>query len=620
MLVNNQENVTSNRYLQFFLVLILICVSIFGAPFSLYLANSGRYLVIAEKIAAPSLFPHDPVMTAIARFKNVFYPGIGFIIKALHLNLTNIYPLMFFIYMIVKAALVLTIWKLAAEFKKSILFFVLFMTWACFPQTSPIGSEFSFANQILHNNFAELFCLLSLVFFLRKKYTLFWIGNAIALFMHSIIALDFLLCVIPAFIFLNEKAELKKQIPGILIFLAGFLAYFIWMTPPPFNSADAQIFLNTKLQKPEISPFSQKFINWILIACNFSIVFMLYYLSGTRTKNEKLIFFSVISGAVIGLVLGLVAMATHIVSLAQFQPMRVYTWVNVFIFFLMTYYLSKLIIKRSFLALLIIAYIGFLMMQSPFAYLIFPFLFVMLLTDIYYGRILKRNKPPILDKMIIIGFGLLIFGIIGLWLISNMIPIKYFRSPVPLALAGALALGLIFWLRIKTYKLFLIFIVWVAVLFGTSFRHYLYYYGSGDKKWGLDSYQPRVNDDLMTTLKWIAENTDTTSKFILAGRFENFSAGSLRSGIGRSFSSLAWVSPQTYIQTEKEAELVMTAYNKSDKTWDLNKLKNLSVKWNSRYVITENEDLNPKIPPVFSKDKFKVFDLNMADSTKKNIE
>src|SRR5665213_960117 len=254
-------------YVRILLITIFSAFAIFGAPFIYDHGNSGRYLLIVLKMTNPALFPGDAMVTNIALFKSIFYIGIGDLFKTFSLGVQYLEPFMFYIYILVKILLVLMVWRLSSTFKQSWMFFMLFMAWACFPADAPIGGESSFKNEIIHSSLAEVLCIGSLVFALRKQYTLFWTILAITLLVHSLIAIHFLMCVgLPIFI-LGGKEDIKRHVIGILIFAAGLAIYAVWFAPPAMSAEEIKIFLKAKGDYCHISPFTQEKIGWVTLFC-----------------------------------------------------------------------------------------------------------------------------------------------------------------------------------------------------------------------------------------------------------------------------------------------------------------------------------------------------------------
>src|ERR1039458_9514022 len=97
------------------------------------------------------------------------------------------------------------------------------------------------------------------------------------------------------------------------------------------SAEETQIFLKAKGDYVHISPYTQPIIGWVSLGCNLVLMFLLYRIFSNHTRAEKLFLYGIITGVVITLVLAFAAVNFHSARLAQFQPMRTFTWINIFI-------------------------------------------------------------------------------------------------------------------------------------------------------------------------------------------------------------------------------------------------------------------------------------------------
>jgi len=595
--------ISKYSFLYVLLVIIFTIISLVGIPFRYDQLSNGRYVLRVIKAADPELFPNDSVVESLNRFAGLFYIFLAKIYEITKASPQSVEQTIYILYVIAKFLLIIAILCVTRSLSHKVILFILLAAWVSYRQDGLLGGEALFENELNHSTFSEIFGLIALCFLFRQYYFYFWLLLSFSILIHPLVSAHLALCIIPVIFFINRNFQ-KENIIGLILLLFTSFLYFFLLSPPSFSGEEAQIFLNAKGTISHISPFNQNSIGWIRL-----ILLMILTLLGLKiidklTLNEKLIIWFIICGSLISITLSLIAISTKWVRLAQFQPMRIFSWVTFFIYLLLAIITVKTWYKKLMTSIILVAVFALEILRSLWA---LPFALIGIIDLLVRNYTKKRGYDvSFWDNLVIVGIISIVVVMFLLWKVSKLFsfPITTFLNPLPLGV-GIMLVGLVF-LRQGEYlkRTAILVAIIVYALLGGAIHWHLYYDTRDHPEWDASIYKARTHPDWDAVRRWCRDHTPKDARFIVAGGYGNFRALAWRTVIGEPMGALAWVDPLEYARNEKQLQKVLSTYE--DGFWNLNKLFDLAKQWNVSYIIV-NGPYKPFIQPIFQTGSFSVF-------------
>ena len=583
-------------YIGLVLVLLLGILSIWASPFRYEDDGSGRYLLKVINAADPELLADDPVADSLKRFDSAFYDILASAFQIVPANPQIIEPAMFTFYIVYKIILLILIYFLAKNLISDFRFFILLALLTFFPNPVAVGGISLFSSILRHTEIAFLFCLLALIFLLiQKHYFLFWVSISLALLAHSLVAVHFLIVVLPVYLigFRSDRPSYLVHFAGWIVFLGALTYYLFYMMPPPMSPEEGKLFLRMKGTFTHISLFNQSTFGWPKVLSLVGITLLIWWFYDKEDKNSRQLALMINWGILAAIILSLAALYTQSVRLALIQPMRIFFWVWFFTYLLFLIQAFKLIQARSVLGVLLIAAFFLILLQSMYGFVLLGFAGIYIIADCFLLKV-RPNSALDLDKwtaaIMVVLMGILFIG----WLVHRFwhLDYKFLSNLWPLYVL--FLLGLIVWsgqIRPRL-KQVLWSLVLVCVVLGASlFWH--------------DYYAQRENSDWENVRIWARENSAKDDLFITTPDLgENFRVGSFRTSLTEPMSALAWVDPLLAQKNENDVQNVKSNFR--DGKWYLKGLFEMARQRGARYVIV-NGEYSAEIEPIFQSNEISVF-------------
>lgn len=573
-------------------IIAFAILSLISNPFVYDEKNSGRYLLKVIKAADPTLFTNDPVVDSLQRFHSAFYDLLAWLFNITSAPPEMVAPVVHGLYIAGEVLLFCLLYKVATAIIPDIRYFLLIALWATFTVSVPVGGIGLFEPILRHSEVAFLLCLIALYCLSVKKfYVLFWFSLAVALLVHSIMTIQLLLVIAPAYLFWHwhNTERHTPHVIGMIIFGLTFMLYFILMAPPTMSPEEGALFLNSKGDMQHISPFNQSPVGWFTLLMVAGVSLGIGWIFDRQEFHSRQMSLIIIWGTVVGLGLSLLAISVSSVRLAQFQPMRIFLWVWLLATWLWLLQTYKQLRSGSLLGVLMSGVVFLFMLQSLYALLLVSLIVLYLCLHVY--GIYSRKALPV-DKWArcgLIGFTCLIA--LGLAVGHGFNLASYFlRSLFPLPVM-MLCLLLIYrpWLSPSVRQG-----LWLALFIIVITGAHSYWQGR----------QP-FNSDWHAVQQWSREHTGVTERFLTTpGIGTNFRTGAFRTTVSEPMSALAWVDPQTNAQLSSFVAEVYKA--QSSEGWDLIQLINLAQRVNASYVVVPGTTAH-SFPPVFQTETILIF-------------
>lgn len=565
------------------IVVAFTLVSLMGIPFRYEEGKNGRYILRVIQAADPALFPDDPVVASLARFRSLYYIGLAKFYEITHLPPESIPSIVYGIYIFSKVALFSLLWLLARSFSRSLWLVALLGAWAAYMKNSPVGGEALFENSMTHSTVAFMFVLGALHAILNERYLVFWLLMSFALFIHPLEIMYFVMCLLPPVVLIRRAqlgGQLRAMIPGALVFLVCIIAYLLWLAPPSLNAEEVRLFLRAKGQMIDVSPLNQSPVGWITMLLLIASALLSIRHLGEITDDEKVISWSVIYGSAFALALSLMATYVPSATLARFQPMRIFVWVTFLLYFLLAVLAIKAQNNDVTLSSLLIGFFSLDILNSLWALLILVGIIGYVLIQQHasrFGAWLKVVVSTALGMMAVIMF--------GLWLFRDHIPFQSatIRNPIPLGVIVLLT-GVTL-VHTSRWRNALILILLGYSLAGGALQWHRYFDARAYPEWDASIYKACTHPDWIAVQKWVRENTTKDARILVAGGYGDFRVGAWRTTLGEPMSALAWVDPRENLRNAREVAEVASAYKTS--FWDLNKLLALARRWEVDFIVVQ---------------------------------
>ncbi len=586
---NNETDRTISNIL---LTITFTIVSILGNPFLYDQVNSGRQIAGTLKKIDPELFPNDYVVAAFEHYRSIFYDGLSLLARSLNFEAFKLESLIFYLYLLSKYAIVISLLYISRTLSKSIWLFILLAAWSCHPKSIPVGGPgggaWIFQPLLTHNDIAFIILMFSLYQLLKKDSLIFWILIGVTVFVHSLYAFHFILCVIP--LIMHAESNSKRQWVGVLIFSLCCLAYLSFYAPPKMTSEEGKIFLEVEGNSGHISLFSQRPIHWLRIIL-LAFVSTLSHFNFTKSNEScKRLIWSAISGALVSILLSIVALYSHSVLMNLFQPMRMFIWVTLFFYIVLINATVEAFNHSSLFGIMLSAVLFLITIYSSWTPAISAVCLGFLSIRLLFQEASARN-----NLKIEIGLKFVLSLISAFLILSLMVKgASAYFSIRGLILTVSSVVSLILLLSesmLNKYKfavasLFISF----ALLVASLDRH--------------EYYSRSANEDWTAIRRWSQANTSKTDTFITPPEENTFRSIALRTSVSERNIETIWASPYSYIKNKTNADQAARAY--TSRSSDVEYLYQLARKWHCNYVISKGQ-VTVKEPPVYKMGTYQIF-------------
>jgi hypothetical protein len=567
----------------------IIAVSIWAAPFDYDHGNSGRYLLVVAKRMDPALFPGDPVVAAMARFDSLFYRVLPAVLSGPERFEGDLFK----VFIGMKIALMLSLFWLIRTLTKEPLAAVLLLAWCSQSTSGILGGIPLFANMVTHNEIALVLGILAIVCAVRRLYWGFWPLVCLALFIHSLVTIHLLACVLPVLL-LSERQKRVKFLLGAAGFCVCFLSYMHWMTPPPMSSEEASIFMAAKGKMQHISPLVQGAADYL----KFGLLLALAVLGQRRWLSaqpaSKLIIHFAICGTIIAFLLSFVAVFGGFLSITQMQPMRIFFWVTLFLQVIIAWAACAAFNERHPVAWALLGVIIFGMADSLWA----QGLAVLTIAGFGFDWISQR---PWKNKELARWSGWLLWAfalaVIACALSGNRGPLRSLRDPWLLMLGAGLPMVI----KISELKraMTVSLVVGLCLCSAAVGAHHAW-------ETAQEKSLKSSRNDWLVVCDWCRKNSAKADLFLTPPTGDNFRLHALRSSVGEEMSALAWVDPKAYKTNLDVAAAVKKDFQNG--SWDLDGLRSLSRIHGARFVVVDGP-FRPAHQAVFSAGGFSIHEV-----------
>lgn len=577
---------TLKRLTPLLLILLFAALAILGNPYLFDEGNSGRYLVGVLREMDPTLFSVDPVADSLARFRSIFYDGLGWVFGGLGLAPEQLRPAMFWLYGLVKVLTFAALFFVVGKLTDDRWAFVLLAAWAVHVKQTPLGSTQIFAPILRHSEVVLLIELVGLYFLFGRRWLFFWLCASFALFVHSVLGLQFFWSVALPLLWL-ERREWRALLPGLAIFVIAALVYQFFMAPPHFNAQEAAIFLQAKANSEHVSFLHEQLFNWLDLLTLLPLAGLTFWYLLRREPNYQLLAGAMASGTVIGLGLSVAAVVTRIVPLVQIQPLRTFVWITLFAHLLLAAGAATSLKHKPLLGAMLVAYLGASIQNFAWAFA-FGGLGVIYLAALVAGR----PRPERLERLAQLAlYGLtglmLLAGLSGRWLPDSL-------GDITVIIPAGITLLLTYLLtRQAKWQAILAALLGITLLL-TSVSYF--------RRWSA-----LQNGDWAAVCQWASQNTNHDDLFLLTPQ-KTFRTCAFRTAIANDYSALAWVDPFTFQEQKGYDQQIQAAYEAGE--WQISQLLALASQQQIQYIVV-GDSYQSDLPVVFRSGRYIV--LKVAD-------
>ena len=568
------------------LLVAAAAAAVWASPFRYDYANSGRYLMVAAKKMDPALFPGDPVVESMARFDSLFYRAMPAVLG----EPGRMESALFKVYAGLKIALMTALFWWVRTLSKEPLAAVLVLAWCGQSASALLGGVPLFTGMATHNEAALVLGILAVVCAGRRLYWGFWLLVCLSLFVHSLVTVHLLACVVPVLL-LRERAGRVGFLTGAAFFSACFLGYLHWMTPPPMSAEEAALFIRAKGGMQHISPMAQGAADYVKFGLTLGLAGLARrrWLSGQPASAQIMGF--AVCGAAVAFLLAFGAVFSGSLGLTQLQPMRIFYWVTLFLQVIIAWAACEALLQRHPLGWVLLGAIVFAMADSLWS------TGLSLAAVAGLGAGLLRPGAWIQSKLARFPAGLLwafALAVIVCALSGNKDPLRSLRDPWLLLLgAGLPALLAVS----KPNRAGLVSVVAglcvCAAAIGT--RHSW----QGVREKNLKASR----EEWLLVCDWCRTHSAKSDVFLTPPAGDNFRVHAFRSCVGESMSALAWIDPKGEQKNAQTAAWVQAQLK--DGCWDLNGLAGLARTNGAKYLVVQGA-FKPLSAPLFQQGVFSV--------------
>lgn len=579
-------------------LLLIVCaaalaaVSIFGNTHRYYQYNSGRYLVLPLKTIDPGLFPNDQVVESLGRYRSVFYEALGRGMRAIHASAASLPIVIDSLYRLSKIALILAMMLLASRLSDSPWLQIILAAWTCHLKSPFIGGVSLNMPTLTHLEVVFIIALVALYALFSERRLLFWLLLSAAIFIHSLAAFQFALCVAP--LFLRRKVEREHWI-GAGIFAVCCLLYFLSMAPPSLSPEEGRIFVEAERGSSHIDLLKYKAFHWIGALGMLAVAALGRRVFHRADEKSALLVKFALTGTVAAIVLSLLAVKTGSVPLALFQPLRLFYWVGLF---------STIVLAAAAVEAFRQTVIGGILLIAPLALIAvdsrWSAIFI-LLALIYLALMetVARRFPTRLD-LLEQAFRWALVALAGLflgaWALGGRWGFASLRSPEPAFLGALCLLSAAVFYRAR---------FWRPAAAGLAIALCLWFATTQSRKF----YEERADPAWDQVRVWSRDHTANDARFLTPPDKPNFRSLALRSSQTERISQLSWVDPFVYQQNGLAADRAEQGFSNGAKSEsNLKVLVPLAKELQCRYIVTESS-LPSDIYPLFRVGTYSIIEV-----------
>tara|TARA_B100001564_G_scaffold236016_1_gene199485 strand:- start:1870 stop:3681 length:1812 start_codon:yes stop_codon:yes gene_type:complete len=573
-----RKKVKISTYHYFFIALIAFICN----PLQLFEGSNGRYITVLISNVDTQLFNQDIVVDSLSNFKSLFYMSISKFFNFFSLSLSYIdlfFLIIFFFYKFFLCYFSLKVISFLTddEFSR-----VLFVFWILFSRGNEIGGGFIQTGQIGHLEVAFLIQLIAFYLLIKKEIIIFCLMSSMAILIHPLVSLHFLIGVLPIFIFNDKKIKITNY-KGLVFILISTLYYMNFMSSTSFDNVEQQIFYNAKSHMEHVNLKSAGIVSWIGFVGIIAQFFVLTIIYSNNDKIKKSIFYYAISVLTAGLLLSFIVTYfgnPKLYKIILFQPLRMLVWFWFFSHLLIISRIGYLYKKNKKLGLLIICSILFNVVGNVW-YIYFIYLSIMFMILDYF---VEKNKLSLNQYNYFINFTFLASGI---FIFAGYVFSYFFSADSSYPESFSYHTNIIFIIiiylfsRIRNFPPFNYYLIPISLFIMVFVQASFSKYETGKNK---------IDYDLIEVGDWLQKNTDKEDIILdLSIRSENLRALSHRSTIGKTSSAIVWVTPRVF-----EAEKIKNAIFKDEiknKYFELDKIKSLSVLMNPTFVLVDSDKI-----------------------------
>ena len=569
--------------------LALAAFAVFGSPFLLDYLNSGDQLPPTLQLIDPLLFQNDPIVAAMGKLKSGFYLTLAAAMKLFNISPQHAQATIYALFVASKLLLIAGAFALCRSLKNSFWLFVVFAAWCCHQKPSLLGSVTLFLPLITHNEIALVMGFFAIACLLRERMFLFWLLAGLMVLVHVIVGLQFVLCFVPVIAW-RRKFD-KAFLIGAGFFVACCIFYLLTMAPAAMSAEEWQLFLSTNGNTGHISLFRHGWLDWAGFVSVFGLALMAFNRFLKGDAGFALLQRAVICGALIGLLLSMAAVLSQAMKPMLFQPMRIFFWVTLICFLLITAAMVEAFRNSSRLAGILLASVLVLtalnsILTPLFAFLGLAYLIAERLAAKPWENGGSNSAFIFLTRATLIVMTISIFTA---WMLGNKQPVGSLRSPT-LLLPGAICLAALFLPKLKFLQTSLAAGLMLYCLIAASMYRYEY-----NERW--------LDADWRAVRLWIQSNTNHSDRFITPPEQIGFRVLALRSTASEALPRVIWSAPFTAMENKQAAERAAKGYanNSTDPAY----LFELAREWNCDYVVTRGS-YDSRFEPLFRAGKFSV--------------
>jgi hypothetical protein len=569
------------------MVLLFATLSIAGLPYAHDVANSGRYLVNVIRTIDPTLLQNDPVADGMLGFWSLFYVILGQGARLLGISATALPQLLTLSYWGIEFLTFAILWRLTRELTDHAWAFALLGAWAVHPKTPPLGGSPLFLPVVTHQEVALVLCLAALVLFLRERWLPGWLLTSAALFFHALFALHFAFCVAPVLVLwmIYRRQLALDWIGGLAIFAVAALTFRFFLAPGSFSAEEARIFIAAEGNMAHVSFLDASPLQWVKLVLLMALTFFCTRQFGARSAKVRFIFASALAGAVVALLISLLAISTRLPFFALLQPVRTFFWVTLFCYLILAATAASTWSTDRWLSLYLSAFFFLDIVNVDWAWAVA----LVALTWLWVNpaqRLTDRSA-----RVLQVGFvGAVALGALASG-VSFVRSVGRLGSPWAL-LPTLLLLGVVavmyFRPNLRTPAILLTLVI---TLLGATVS------------WNRVFSERTPPAGWYTVREWIRDNTPVDAQFITTGG-ENFRTVAFRGAFGRDYGGLSWVDPLTYAEYEAMAEQI--AQTRDNGVWNITRMAQLATEWGADYLLIEG-DYAPDSDPLHVEGSYAIF-------------
>jgi len=575
------------------IVLLLASASWLLNPYQFDDSHTTRYYLPVIRALDTRLFPVDPVVSSISKFRSWFYDAISLACRAAHVTPQELPGFLKALYAISLLACFAFIGGIARTLDRSLTAVALLGLMCLRPMGAIVGGDGLFAPTLTHKEASTLLALAVFWSILSKRYFLGLVLLSACVYIHALTALHIAWCIVPVLLIKQPRFS-GRLLAGLAVLSAAFGIYYVIAAGGiGFDSEAARLFVANKGSINHIALGSQGKIQWLLI---LGVLFVAaasrrYLLDGRDTALWTIEQFW-ISGSMICVAVSAMFSLTGDFHFALFQPLRCFVWVMYLALIEIAIAAVKLRKQDGFASAILIAVIGF-KVAGVFLWVPFLGIAIVYLSARLIGLI-KEDTAVAAVK--IVAVTMLLATTAG-FVFRSHVPLESLRSPMTLVLC-AIAVACIFVLGSKAS---------VSVQLGSAALFLALC------SWSVHAKpNPPIDANWAGMAYWVENNTQFFDQGLTPPETEEFRNLSYRSPVSEPMNALWWVNPKLEALLEARASRVRQLCK--DGVCDCQSLEELAHAWGARYFITQGTCQQSR-QPAFRANSYNLYLLSGSASS-----